>query len=269
MIGFEITEAEFKEVSDILYRLAGINLKDGKQALVQARLSKRLRATGINSFEEYLHLVKSPSGAKELAVMIDYLTTNKTSFFRESAHFDFLEKTVLPKLDMSRVRIWSSACSSGEEPYTIAMVLREAISDIDRRDVRVLATDISRRMLGRAQQATYTADTISEVPVEIRRKYFTGMRRNGAMDYQLSDQVRRIVRLAWLNLMEPWPMKGRFNVIFCRNVLIYFDRRTRAELINRFWEMIEPGGYLFVGHSEGLSGISHKFNYEKPAVYRK
>jgi chemotaxis protein methyltransferase CheR len=179
-----------------------------------------------------------------------------------------LRETVLPQFKGTRMRFWSAACSSGEEPYSLAMLLREHLSDIDRRDVLILATDISRRMLEKGAKALYSEDTLKDLPSSYLQKYFVKSR-NTACAYQVADTVRSMVRLAHLNLMDSWPMKGPFHVIFCRNVMIYFDRATQQRLINRFWELLEPGGYLFVGHSEGLSAITHKFKYLRPATYRK
>ncbi len=264
----ELNEKQFREISDLVYRHCGINLNDGKEALVKARLMKRFRAIGMDSVESYLELIQSKAGDHELDHMIDAMTTNKTSFFREIEHFKFLREMVLPQFKGRRMRCWSAACSSGEEPYSLAMLLREHLSDIDRRDVLILATDISRRMLEKGSKALYPEETLKDLPSSYQQKYFVRLR-NTACTYQISDTVRSMVRLARLNLMDSWPMKGPFHVIFCRNVMIYFDRVTQQQLINRFWELLGPGGYLFVGHSEGLSAITHKFKYVRPATYRK
>jgi len=264
----ELNEKQFREISDLVYRHCGINLKDGKEALVKARLMKRFRAIGMDSVESYLELIQSKDGDHELDHMIDAMTTNKTSFFREIEHFKFLREMVLPQFKGRRMRCWSAACSSGEEPYSLAMLLREHLSDIDRRDVLILATDISRRMLEKGSKALYPEETLKDLPSSYQQKYFVRLR-NTACTYQISDTVRSMVRLARLNLMDSWPMKGPFHVIFCRNVMIYFDRVTQQQLINRFWELLGPGGYLFVGHSEGLSAITHKFKYVRTATCRK
>jgi chemotaxis protein methyltransferase CheR len=264
----ELSEKQFRKISDLVYRHCGINLKDGKEALVKARLMKRFRAIGIDSVEAYLDIIESRAGERELNQMIDAMTTNKTSFFREIEHFNFLRDTVLPQLKGFRMRFWSAACSSGEEPYSLAMLLREHLKDVERKDVLILATDISRRMLDKGMNASYPEGSLKELPATYIKKYFIKSRHDMGT-YQVVDNVRAMVRLAHLNLMGPWPMKGPFNVIFCRNVMIYFDRPTQQQLINRFWELIESGGYLFVGHSEGLSAISHNFKYVRPATYRK
>ena len=265
----ELNEKYFKKVSQIVYQVSGINLKGGKEALVRARLMKRLRVMGMESFEEYLKFIDSNSGAKELGCMIDEMTTNKTFFFREIEHFNYLCEKILPELKDNKLRFWSAACSSGEEPFSLAILLMENIPRIKSMDVRILATDISTKMLNKARKAVYEEETLRNVPKLFLQKYFVKVRNESFLAYQLKDDVSSIIQFSWLNLMEAWPMKGLFNVIFCRNVMIYFDRPTQQKLINRFWALIEPGGYLFVGHSESLSGISHQFKYVRPATYRK
>ncbi len=265
----ELTEKQFKKISGIVYQLCGIHLKAGKEALVRARLMKRLRALGMENFDSYIHFIESDAGNRELEMMVDVMTTNKTSFFREPAHFDYLRDHVLPTVHRRRMRFWTAACSSGEEPYSLAIFIREAIPDIDRMDVKILATDISTRMLEKARQATYPREALQEIPGHLLHKYFIKTSHAAPPLYRVTDPVLSMVRLARLNLIEKWPMKGPFDVIFCRNVMIYFDRPTQQRLINRFWNYLEPDGYLFVGHSEGLSAISHKFQYVRPAVYRK
>ena len=265
----QLNESHFKKISDLVYRTSGINLKTGKESLVRARLMKRLRARGMPSVTDYLDFIHSEQGSDELARFIDVMTTNKTSFFREAEHFHYLRDKVLPELTGQRLRFWSAACSSGEEPYTLAMWLREHMPDIDGRDALILATDISHRMLDKARQAVYPAATVKSLPSPQFKKYFKSLNGGQGGNYRIANEIRSMVRLAWLNLLEKWPMKGPFNVIFCRNVMIYFDRPTQQKLINRFWDLLEPGGYLFVGHSEGLSAVKHKFRYLRPATYRK
>ncbi|HAO21844.1 MAG TPA: hypothetical protein DCQ37_16095 [Desulfobacteraceae bacterium] len=270
LMSIELTENQFQTVSRLVYDLCGINLKDGKQALVKARLMKRLRALNMESFAEYLRYIESGSGAGEISSMIDVITTNKTSFFRESEHFQFFSEAVLPEIKKQhKMRFWIAACSSGEEAFTLALVLREALSDADLRDVKILATDISLRMLEKARKAVYNKEMIRDMSVQMVQKYFVRLGHEDSSDYQLKNTIRDMVKIARLNLMDTWPMKGLFQVIFCRNVMIYFDRNTQQNLVNRFWDFLEPGGYLFVGHSEGLSAISHRFRYVRPAVYRK
>ena len=215
-----------------------------------------------------------PSGG-ELANMIDALSTNVTQFFRESQHLDHLRDDMLPKLMADRtkagqpkLRIWSAGCSSGEEPYTIAMVLRETVVDIDRWDVKLLATDISNNVLAKARDGVYEEGKFRDVPMLLRGKYFEQVDPGPPRRYQVSPTLRNMVHFARLNLLEPWPMKGPFDFIFCRNVMIYFNQPTRQQLITRFGELLSPGGALFIGHSESLSGIKHKLKQLYPTVYQ-
>ena len=264
----QLDRSDFLRISDIVYEYSGINMQDGKEALVQSRLLKRMRDLGISDFAKYVDFVEGPSGKEELYRMIDVMTTNKTSFFRESAHFDFIRDEVIPKLTENKLRVWSAACSSGEEPYTLAIVLNEFLPERILKDTRILATDLSVRMLNTAKNGEYSEETIKAIQPNLRTKYLSKMS-VGENNYKVLPILRRMVYFGPLNLMKEWPMKGPFDFIMCRNVMIYFDRQTQERLISRFWNYIKPGGYLFVGHSEGLSGISHKFHYIKPAVYKK
>jgi chemotaxis protein methyltransferase CheR len=265
----DLSDAQFGDVSQLVYRLAGINLKENKKALVRSRLMKRLRSLGLASFDDYLTLLEGDKGRDEISIMIDALTTNKTGFFRERTHFDFLAQKILPKLNKAKLRFWSAACSSGQEPYTLAIQLRESLSNIDNMDVKILATDISADMLSKARNGVYSRQDVTGIPQALLRKYFFRKRKNGTETFQVRDELRRLVTLGSINLMAPWPMKGPFDVIFCRNVMIYFDKTTQQRLVNRFWELLDPGGYLFVGHSEGLSAVEHQYRYIQPAVYLK
>ncbi|MCF8130996.1 MAG: protein-glutamate O-methyltransferase CheR [Deltaproteobacteria bacterium] len=265
----ELSDVQFNKVKDLIYRECGICLKSGKEALVRARLTKRLRALGMGSFDEYVAYLENDGDQFELTSMVDVMTTNKTSFFREIDHFHFLRDTVHPGIKSRKIRVWSAGCSSGEEPYTHAMVLFESLPDIDSRDALILATDISTRMVRQTKSALYSDEKLATLPKTFLNRYFTKTRANGESAYQVVPRIRKIVRTARLNLMDPWPMKGPFDAIFCRNVMIYFDTQTQHKLVNRFWELLRGGGYLFVGHSEGLSSIKHQFRYQKPAVYKK
>ncbi len=267
----DLDAASFEQVSRILYKQSGITLNKDKHELVKSRLAKRIRATGMHGFEEYLVYVKQDKSGAELRGMIDVLTTNKTSFFRESAHFDYLRESLLPKMRKTskKIRIWSAGCSTGEEPYTLAIVLREEISDIDLMDVKILATDLSDRVLACARKAEYTTDKLDGLPPAILKKYFKPVSDGETMIWRVNDSVRKLVSLARLNLMEQWSIRGPFQAIFCRNVMIYFDKPTQQRLVQRFWDLLEPGGHLFVGHSESLTSSSNDFTYVRPAVYAK
>lgn len=269
MIGSELSEKHFKAICDIVYDTSGICLKEGKKALVRARLVKRLRALDFADFRDYIDYLQGEGGAGELPHMIDVMTTNKTGFFRERDHFDFLAERVLDKLSGRKLRFWTAACSSGEEPYTLAITLLENLPDMGSRDVKILATDISFRMLEKGKAGLYGADSLASMDRTLLSRYFDLVRKEHPKQFRIKEQVRNLVHMGYLNLLEPWPMKGPFDVIFCRNVMIYFDKVTQQRLIDRFWHLVAPGGHLFVGHSEGLSTINHRFRYVRPAVYVK
>jgi chemotaxis protein methyltransferase CheR len=267
---YELSDEQFAKIKQLLYRVCGIDLKAGKEGLVRSRLSKRLRTLGIGSFEAYLEYVEGDEAQQELYALVDAMTTNKTSFFREKQHFDFLAQELLPQWESrSTLRLWSAACSSGEEPLTLAMVLREAMGDMGSRDVRVLATDISDNMLKVARAGVYDDERLADVPPELRRKYFTCVEASSSRRYEAKASLKDLLHYARLNLMDAWPVRGPFDVIFCRNVMIYFDKKTQADLIGRFCDLLRPGGHLFVGHAESLTGISHSLRYVQPALYMR
>lgn len=264
---FALASHEFTEIRDLLYDICGINLQSGKEGLVTSRLSKRLRKLGHVDFAAYLRHVRDDP--KELSELVDALTTNKTSFFRESQHFDFLTEAVLPTLAErgDAARFWSAGCSTGEEPYTLAMVLSETRPAARRLDARILATDISSRALAQARAGRYSAATVADVPSHLLQRHFVRERAPGDDRYRVGEAVRRLVTFARLNLMAHWPMRGPFDVILCRNVMIYFDRPTQQRLVDRFADLLAPSGYLIVGHSESLTALSHRLTYVQPAVY--
>jgi chemotaxis protein methyltransferase CheR len=264
-----LTEKQFNEICELAYSLCGIKLTAGKEELVKSRLMKRIRALKLLGFDEYIAYVHSDTTGTEIRFMLDELATNKTSFFREMPHFDYMISSILPHLQNRKIRIWSAGCSSGEEPYTIAMVLREYIADVDRKDVAILATDLSHKILARAREGVYEKDTVKEVPAGLVPKYFTHVNPGPSMRYRANDNIRKLIRFAHLNLMGDWPMKGPFDLIFCRNVMIYFDKPTQNTLINRYYDLLCDGGVLFVGHSESFTGLKHRFRFIKPAIYMK
>lgn len=269
LMPIRLKKAQFERISQLVYRLSGINLHAGKSELVKARLIKRLRVLGLSSFEAYMEYLECEDSKGELAAMIETMTTNKTSFFREPQHFEYLRQKIVPGLRGSRIRIWSAGCSSGEEPYSIAIVLNEDIPNLVVCDASILATDLSGRMLASAREGIYDSERLQDVPPLLIFKYFTCVQIRPTRSYRVIEPLRRYVRFARLNLMGEWPMRGPFDVIFCRNVMIYFNKPTQEQLVNRFWEILKPGGHLFVGHSESLTASSHKFRYVQPAVYVK
>ena len=262
---------DFDKISQIVYKYSGIRLTSGKEELVRSRLIKRLRTLGLDSFSSYLRYIKEDKSAQELHAMIDALTTNKTSFFREIQHFNYMRSSILPALKArnSRMRVWSAGCSSGEEPYTIAMILQEEWPKIHLADVRILATDISARILSKARTAEYDKDCLKDVSPEYLSKYFTLLRSSPIRIYGVQENIKRMIRFAQLNLMDAWPMRGPFDIIFCRNVMIYFDSATQSRLVRRFYDLLVPGGHLLVGHSESLVANSCGFKYIQPATYVK
>ncbi len=261
----ELSAADFSRVRRIAYERAGLAIPAGKEGLVRSRVSKRLRERRIPTFHAYLDAVEQESG-DELVQLIDLLTTNKTDFFREQAHFDYLTSTVIPSVVArgTPLRIWSAGCSSGEEPYTISMVLREQLPA--RYDFRILATDISTRVVASAKKGVYTQQQLGDVSAARRARWFTPTPDGGA---SALPELRAPISFAHLNLMASWPMSGPFDVIFCRNVMIYFDKPTVTTLVSRFFDLLAPGGHLFIGHSESLTAIEHRYRYVQPAVYAK
>ena len=249
-----------------------------KQELVRARVARQLRTKGLTSASEYLDDVMGDPEGEEFSSLIDALSTNLTSFYREPQHFTYLSNVLVPRIlerrqrrGTSRLRGWSAACSTGEEPYTIAITLLESLPSPAKWDVKVLATDISRNVLKTAVTGRYAASRVESVREPIRSRYFRsiGTGNDGTPAVEISQEARSLITFNYLNLIETWPFHGFFDFIFCRNVMIYFDRETQSRLVNRFWSQLEQGGILFTGHSESLTGISHRFQYVQPSIYMK
>lgn len=253
---FAFTEADFRKISAMVHGDAGIHLAEAKATLVYSRLAKRLRALGLTSFKDYCALVAGAEGLDERQKMLAALTTNVTRFFREPHHFDHLRDRVLPPLldgvrRGGKVRIWSAACSSGQEPFSIAMTILSLMPDAAQRDVKVLATDIDPNMVAEGRGGAYAPQLLDGVP-EVYRKRWTSPTADGRV--KMSDDLRAIVTFNELNLIGDWPMKGKFDAIFCRNVAIYFEDETQARLWSRFAPLTQPGGALYIGHSERIQG---------------
>jgi len=269
----ELKNADFLKISDLLYTSCGIDLDDNKQELVKSRLIKRISDLEFNSFEQYLAFIKQDYSKKELASMIDMLTTNVTYFVREQRHFDFMAESLKSKKDKRKVRIWSAGCSSGEEPYSIIMTLNEELIDFNEYDIKILSTDISSKMISKARTGTYDSISLKGLNNYIIDRYFIKQTElpeyKNNIKYGIKNNVKRHISFARLNLMDNWPMHGPFDYIFCRNVMIYFDKLTQNKLINRFYSLLADGGYLFIGHSESLSALKHNFKYVEPAIYLK
>jgi chemotaxis protein methyltransferase CheR len=261
---------EFERFSKLAYEHFGLDLSAGKQELVAARLGRKLRELGLRSYQEYYERVASDASGEELISLVDLLTTNHTSFFREPRHFDLLRTTIFPALrSRSQIHIWSAACSSGEEPYTIAMTLLELDREAALAKVRIKATDISTRVLERGRSGVYPAEKVEDIPVAMRKKYLLKGQNRAAGTYRFKPEVRAMIEFERLNLMEKLPEGYRCPVIFCRNIMIYFDKPTQQNLVRRLSQHLEEGGYLFIGHSESLNRLSHGLDYIAPATYRK
>jgi chemotaxis protein methyltransferase CheR len=270
----DITDRQFNEISHLVKDIAGINLHMGKKELVKARLNKRLRQLQLHSYSEYMKYLKGDSHNEELIYLLDAISTNLTSFFREADHFEYLEKQYLEQRKSNarkhgRLRIWSAGCSTGEEPYSIAMILNEVISNQPGWNIKILATDLSTKVLKIAHEGIFNQDRINNIPPAYRSKYFECVQSTKPLKYAVSSKLRQIVYFSRLNLMDKWPMKGPFDVIFCRNVMIYFDKPTQQNLIERFSNILGEGGILFIGHSESLTGIKHNLKYVLPTIYEK
>jgi chemotaxis protein methyltransferase CheR len=272
-----LTEREFRQISELAHQRFGLELKPGKEALVSSRLGKRLRQRGFHSFADYYRHILSDSTGEALVELIDSLTTNHTSFLRERSHFEFLARAVAGEFGAGDLDIWSAACSSGEEPYSIAMCVSDAGSRADasskagfqRRAVRIFATDISTRVLAIARAGIYPAERFREMPEAWRRAYLLKGVKESEGRFKVKPELARLVEFQGINLIQPFTHKRLFQVIFCRNVMMYFDKATQQDIVQRLSQCLLPGGYLFVGHSESLTGVKHDLGYVCPAIYRK
>jgi chemotaxis protein methyltransferase CheR len=264
---------DFLRLKDFIYSECGINIVDSKKTMLEARLQKRLRTLNLASFSNYCDYLFSPEGMQEeLTDMIDQVTTNKTDFFREPAHFEYLSRNVLPHLTRTRknIFVWSAGCSSGEEPYTLAMVLSDFASDNRGFSFLILATDISTRVLDKAKFAVYEEERINPVPPEMRKKYLMRNKDRAKKLYRVAPALREQVRFRRLNFMDnDFGFREQMDVIFCRNVIIYFDKPTQEKLLNKFCHYLSPDGYLFMGHSETLFGMDVPLIQVAPTIYRR
>jgi chemotaxis protein methyltransferase CheR len=266
-----LSAREFDQIRKLAYEHFGLELRDGKEQLVSARLAKLLRELKLKSFQQYYDYLLADRSGEAMTAMIDALTTNHTSFFREADHFEFLRSTILPQIsNRIQIDVWSAACSTGEEPYSIAFSLLQHFEQRrERPSIRILATDISTRVLSMARRAAYPEERFSNLPLEGLRPFLLRGVANWKGWYRIKPQVRDLVEFRRLNLMESFSHVGSFPVIFCRNVMIYFDKSTQETLVNRLADRLEPGGYLLIGHSESLNRISHGLRYVQPAIYQK
>ena len=270
----EISDKEFKSITDLVYSQLGINLNDSKRALVTGRLQKLLRLNKFTKFEDYYNfLIKDKSG-KELSTLADTISTNHTYFWREYDHFELFEKQILPEIinahknaGSKSLRLWCAGSSTGEEPYTLVMLMKEVLgNDYKNWDAGILATDISERALKIAKNGIYSKDRLDNLPKRLK-KYF---KKVNDEEFEISEDVKKEIVYRRFNLMnKKFPFKKPFDIIFCRNVMIYFDLKTRTELANKFYQFTYSGGYLFIGHSETLGRNMVDYKFIKPAVYKK
>ncbi len=267
---FHFTQKDFEEIRSRLYSHAGIALSDYKKDMAYNRLVRRIRELGLSGFSDYFnHLEENPD---EFGQFINALTTNLTSFFRENHHFEYLKNTVFPDLAKEgkrKVRIWSAGCSMGEEPYSIAITCREAAKDLSQWNIKILATDIDSKVLQTASAGIYGLERIENIPREYKSRYFKKGKGSFAGQVKVSHELRNMISFKELNLMKDWPMNGPLDVIFCRNVMIYFDKETQLNLLNRMAELLKPGGLLFVGHSESPFRLTNRFKLIGQTIYQR
>jgi chemotaxis protein methyltransferase CheR len=269
---FEFTDSEFRRLRDLVHARTGIALSDAKRELVYGRLARRLRKLKLASFAEYCQLVERADSA-ELQELTNAITTNLTSFFRENYHFEQLARQTLPQLESEpaatqRLRLWSAGCSTGEEPYSLAVVMRECLAHLSNWDIKMLATDIDSKVVATAAEGVYAEERFKGVSPERVRNWFPQV--PGRPGFRAaSAELKALITFKQLNLLEAWPMKGPFDVIFCRNVVIYFDKPTQRKLFDRMADMQKPGGWLFIGHSENLHNVTDRYKLVGRTVYRR
>lgn len=269
---FHFTKQDFDLLRQLVNEQTGITLSDHKQEMLYSRLSRRVRALNLDSFSSYYHLLRSQGGgSEELVHFINAVTTNLTAFFREPHHFLFLAQQLFPQLleekRDKRIRIWSAGCASGEEPYSIAIVARECFpADWD---IKILATDLDSSMIERGERGVYEAERVSNITTERLRRFFHKGKDSQAGKVRIIPELRNMVIFKQLNLMHPWPLQGPLDIIFCRNVVIYFDKETQRVLFDRFANLLSPEGCLFVGHSENLFQLTQRFQLLQQTIYKK
>lgn len=268
---FDFTDADFRAVCRCIGEHAGIVLTEAKRDMIYSRLARRLRALDLTSFADYLR--RLDDDADELGQFVNALTTNLTAFFREQHHFDFLARTLVPAWAAdprrSRLRIWSAGCSTGEEPYSLAITLADALPADRGWDVRILATDLDTEVLARAARGVYAAERLQGMDDDLRRRWFLRGRGAQAGQVRVRPELQDMIAFRQLNLLHDWPFQGPFDAIFCRNVVIYFDKATQRVLFDRYANLLVDGGHLFIGHSETLFRVSERFDSLGNTLYRK
>jgi len=282
-----LSDSDFELFRKLIYEKSGISLNESKKELLRTRLRARIERQGLSSYREYYDYVRNDKTGQALVPLLDDISTNLTSFYREINHFNFLRKILPEWIERKRAmremsfRIWSAGCSTGEEPYTLAFVMLEFLGrEMRQWDLKILATDLSTEVLSQAMEGKYDVERLKDVPPAIAKEYFvhgTGdMRtksgkvlRNRAV-VRIVPEVRSLISFTRFNLMEQhFPFKRQFDFIFCRNVMIYFDKPTQEVLVNKYYHFLKPGGYLLIGHSESLTGLKQKYKYIQPTIYQK
>ncbi len=267
---FVMTDRDFDTIRKIVSERTGIVLSDGKRDMVYGRLVRRLRVLGLPGFGQYCDVISQNDG-EELSEFINAITTNLTAFFREPHHFEFLEKELLPFIIENKkerkLRVWSAGCSSGEEPYSIAMVVRETIPNDW--DVKILATDLDTNMVNKASLGIYDEKRVSGIDKKRLRRWVRNGKGDNSGMIRISDELRNMITFKQLNLMNDWPFKGPFDFIFCRNVVIYFNKDTQRILFNRFADLLPDGTHMFIGHSESMFNVCDRFKLLGKTIYKK
>lgn len=272
---FEFKQADFDFLTNLVKKTAGITIAPHKKDMVYGRISRRLRALNLRSFQNYCQLVASAEGVDELEFCLNALTTNLTKFFREMHHFEHLGQKAMPeklgrvkKGEPKKLRVWSTASSSGEEPYSIAMTLVDSIPDLNHWDARILATDIDTNMIQKCRAGLYTKNAVKGLPKDYAKRFTRVQPDQSGMVFIVQD-LKSLITFNPLNLHEEWPMKGPFDIIFCRNVAIYFDKPTQKKMFERFYDYLTDEGYLYIGHSENLGSLTDRFKLVGNTIYKK
>jgi len=268
---FAFTHKDFNHLCALVDKHTGIQLAEGKEDMLYGRLSRRIRKVGLSSFNAYIDLLEQDENGDEFGEFINAVTTNLTSFFRESHHFDYLKKTLLPELMQTnrssrRIRIWSAGSSTGEEPYSIAMSVAETMPP--GWDVKILATDLDTDVLAHGERGVYDDSRVEGLDRAVVKRWFVKNRMQPGK-VRVKPELQELIHFRQLNLLQPWPMKGPVDIIFCRNVIIYFDMPTKQKLMNRYADMLPDGGHLFLGHSEAMNNMSSRFALDGKSVYIK
>lgn len=271
---FLISDREFNYLRELIYREAGINLTEAKKCLVQTRIGKLMRRNNIDGYDQLFKVLENDPQGDMLVTVLDSISTNHTFFFREDAHFSYLQDVIVPEMlagnPSKKLALWSSACSSGEEPYSIAITLSEVLEKkFPQADYSILATDISTKVLEQAQNGVYPMEVIESIPLELKKKYFQRGRNANSDKAKVKDFLRAKIGYSRHNLLYVLDQNVTFDIVFCRNVMIYFDYQTKEKVVKNIFQKIKPGGYFITGHSESLSVIDHPFKQIKPTIYRK